>query len=329
MSPVLLDRQLRRINYLRLSVTDRCNLRCTYCMPAGGIPLFKPTELLSADEIVTIAGTAVGMGIRKIRVTGGEPLVRPDIGELLGLLGRLPKLERLVLTTNGLRLGSLADELVACGVSGVNISIDSLRSDRYSDITRGGKLNRCRAGIEAALSAGLHTKLNVVIMRGVNDDELLDFVEFTREHPVTVRFIEYMPTQNKREERHLTYPAEELLNFIRRSHNITPADNSNELKMAGPARNFAIPDYAGRVGVISPVSCHFCRDCNRIRVTATGLARGCLFHEDGINLRPYLEQGDDVGLARALLAVVRTKPEGHDLHGDDGPEQVPMSRLGG
>ncbi|PID80530.1 GTP 3',8-cyclase MoaA [bacterium DOLZORAL124_64_63] len=326
---MLLDRHQRRISYLRLSVTDRCNLRCRYCMPAEGLPLFDRAEMLTPDEMLTIARTAVGLGIRKIRVTGGEPLIRSDILTLLAQMGALPNLERLVLTTNGLRLERLARGLVRCGVSGVNISIDSLQPERYGQITRGGNLDRCLAGIAAALEAGLRTKLNVVLMNGVNDDEILDFVELARTRPVAVRFIEYMPTRNRRAERHLTLPTEDLLARLARAHTLRDADAGDDLALAGPARNFRLEGFVGTVGVISPVSCHFCSDCNRIRVTATGLARGCLFHEDGLDLKPWLRDGDELGLARALLRVIQDKPQGHDLDGQDGPDQVPMSRLGG
>lgn len=329
MGPLLLDNRKRRISYLRLSVTDRCNLRCRYCMPAEGLPLFDRAEMLSHEELLTIARTAVGLGIRKIRITGGEPLVRPDILPLLEKMGALPHLERLVLTTNGLRLERLAADLVRCGVSAVNISIDSLRPHRYQEITRGGSLSACLAGIDAAVDAGLRTKLNVVLMKGINEDEIFDFVELARTRPLAVRFIEYMPTRDRHADRHLTLPTEELLARVAARHRLHDADAGDELALAGPARNFRLPGFLGTVGAISPVSCHFCRDCNRIRVTATGTARGCLFHEDGLDLKPWLRDGDEVGLARALLNVVRDKPEGHGLDTDDGPDQVPMSRLGG
>ena len=325
----LRDKHLRCINYLRLSVTDRCNLRCSYCMPAEGLPIFKRDELLTRQEIMTIARLAVHSGIRKIRVTGGEPLIRPDIVELLGELGALPDLERLVLTTNGLRLDTLAAQVKKAGVSGANISIDSLNPGLYKEITRGGDLQRCLAGIEAALAVGLRTKLNVVVMAGVNDHEAPDFVEFARKYPVAVRFIEYMPTGGKEVGPSLTVPTDTLLKRLSDGVELTPIERPGGLSMAGPARNFHIPDGAGTVGVISPVSCHFCQDCNRIRITATGLARGCLFHESGLDLKPWLRDGDEVGLARALRQVVMDKPEGHKLDEDGGADQVPMSRLGG
>ncbi len=325
----LQDSHKRRINYLRLSVTDRCNLRCTYCMPAEGLPIFDRQELLTSNEIMTIARLAVEMGIRKIRVTGGEPLVRRDIVELLHELGHLPQLERLVLTTNGLAMGKLAPRLKEAGVSGANISIDSLDADLYRDITRGGDLNRCLAGIDASIAAGLRTKINVVMMNGVNDHEISDFVDFVRTRPIAVRFIEYMPTRSKSQGRSLTLPSDELLERINKVTPLEPIERSGGFNMAGPAKNFRVAGAKGTVGVISPVSCHFCDDCNRIRITSTGLARGCLFHDTGLDLKPWLRSGDEAGLCEALRRVVDDKPEKHQLDTDDGPDVVPMSQLGG
>ncbi len=323
------DSHHRHINYLRLSVTDRCNLRCSYCMPAEGLPVFDRGELLTRTEIMTIARLAVGLGIRKIRVTGGEPLVRPDIVELLDEMGHLPDLERLVLTTNGLRLGKLASPLKQAGVSGVNISIDSLDKDLYREITRGGDLQRCLEGIDASIEAGLHTKINVVVMSGVNDHEAPDFVEFVRTRPISVRFIEYMPTRGKDHGKSLTLPTAELLQRLNRQMPLEAIERSGGLIMAGPARNFRIPGSLGNVGVISPVSCKFCDDCNRIRITSTGLARGCLFHDSGLDLKPWLRPGDEKGLIEALRRVVNDKPSGHQLDQGEGPDIVPMSQLGG
>jgi len=295
MTEILQDPHHRQINYLRLSVTDRCNLRCSYCMPADGLPLFKREDLLTRPEIIAIAQVAVQLGIRKIRITGGEPLVRPDIVELLEDLGGIPGLEQLAVTTNGIRLEALAPGLFAAGVKSANISIDSLDPDLYREITRGGDLARCLKGIEASLASGMTTKLNMVVMAGVNDHEIADFVEFSRNRPVAVRFIEYMPTQG--------------------------SDHA--------AQNFRVRGAQGSVGVISPVSKHFCDECNRIRITATGLARGCLFHETGLDLKPALRSGDKSELAHALRLVVQKKPGGHFLSERMVTDQAPMSQMGG
>lgn len=298
-------------------------------MPADGLPLFKRENLLTGPEIISIAQAAVDLGIRKIRITGGEPLVRPDIVELLQNLGKISGLEQLVLTTNGVRMAALATDLFAAGVSGANISIDSLDPELYSKITRGGDMNRCLEGIEASLTAGLKTKLNMVVMAGVNDHEIPNFVEFSRTHPVAIRFIEYMPTQGSDHNDKLLLPSALLLERIQETTPLEPLGSPGVFSLAGPARNFRIPGALGSIGVISPVSDHFCADCNRIRITATGLARGCLFHETGLDLKPALREGDEAALAVALRQVVEDKPGGHQLDQRNVSNQAPMSRMGG
>jgi cyclic pyranopterin phosphate synthase len=329
--PTLIDAHQRRISYLRLSVTDRCNLRCGYCMPAEGVPHVAKSDLLDREQLALLGRVAVEQGIRKIRITGGEPLMRHDIVPLLADLGSLADLERLVLTTNGIRLASLVSDLKEAGVSGVNVSMDSLRDDRFAEITRGGNRRRCWEGIEAALAAGLRTKLNVVVMSQVNEDEVLDFAHLAQAHPLEVRFIEYMPTAGRPDDAHLTVPSDHLLERLSAAFELTPLGHENH---AGPARRFTAPGWEGSVGIISPVSCHFCQDCNRIRVTATGMARSCLLHDAGIDLRPWLDQRDAPGLAAALRQVVAIKPEAHGLpctgwRDEDGPTPFSMSSLGG
>ena len=327
---MLQDKHQRRINYLRLSVTDRCNLRCRYCMPDDAVCTPRNPDLLTRDQLMQVAGAAVQLGIKKIRITGGEPLVRADIVELMADLTALTDLDRLVMTTNGVLLERLARPLAEAGVSGMNISIDSLDADRYRQVTRGGDLQRCLAGIEAALAAGLRTKLNVVLMAGVNDDELAGFLELARTRPVAVRFIEFMPTRGGGRD-DLTVPSAEVLRRLADLADLRPLGRDDVLNLAGPARNFSVVGGQGSVGVISPVTCHFCQDCNRIRVTAEGLARGCLFHETGLDLKPYLRAGDAAGLLEALRRVVNDKPEGHTLAeaDGDGPDQVDMWSIGG
>ncbi len=329
MTEILRDSYRRQINYLRLSVTDRCNLRCSYCMPSEGLPLFERSDLLTRAEIISIAETAIQLGIRKIRITGGEPLVRPDIVELLGDLGKLAGLEKLVLTTNGVRLADLATDLFAAGVHGTNISIDSLDPDLFSKITRGGDLNRCLQGIEASLSVGFKTKLNIVVMAGINDHEIADFVGFARTHPVAVRFIEYMPTQGRNHDKSLLIPSAQILEMIRRVMPLEADDKSQNNPLAGPARNYKVPGSQGTIGVISPVTDHFCADCNRIRITANGLARGCLFHDTGLDLKPALRSKDKTELAHVLRQVVDKKPDGHRLSDRVVGDLAPMSRMGG
>lgn len=328
---VLRDGRQRRINYLRLSITDRCDLRCLYCMPAEGEAFMPRDQIMSDQEIMTLGRVAVGLGIRKIRITGGEPLLRPGVVDLLGGLRALPGLERLVLTTNGLKLAGLAHDLRAAGIEGVNISIDSLSPERYAEITRGGRLSRCLEGIEAALDAGFYTKLNMVVMRGINDDEIVDLASLAQHRPLSVRFIEYMPTRGRGDEG-LTVPSDEV--FARLGEAFTLEDRPHEKGsvMAGPARNYRIVGGEGSVGVISPVSKLFCSSCNRIRVGADGTARGCLFLNEPVDLRKHIQAGDEAALAAALLDIVQRKPERHDLHPDghrDGDDPVAMSRMGG
>lgn len=328
--PPLGDGCKRHISYLRLSVTDRCDLRCRYCMPAEGEP-FMPRERLMTDrEIQTLGRVAVGLGIRKIRITGGEPLLRPRVAEILGRLRVLPGLERLVLTTNGLKLAGLAADLRAAGVDGVNISIDSLKPERYAAITRGGDLSRCLAGIDAALREGFNTKLNMVVMRGVNDDEVAALAEMARERPLSVRFIEYMPTRGG--EQGLTVSSDEVLERLAANFKLEDQPRDSAAITAGPAHNFKLADGEGSIGVISPLSQPFCASCNRIRVEADGRGRGCLFLNDTVDLRPMLKAGDEEGLAAALLDIVRRKPEHHDIHPDghrDSDGTLAMSRTGG
>jgi GTP 3',8-cyclase len=321
----LIDTYGRRINYLRLSVTDRCNLRCTYCMPPEGVKKLGHGDLLSYEELHRVAEAAVGLGIRKIRVTGGEPLVRKGLVGFLERLAALPGLRELVLTTNGLILEELALPLRRAGVQRLNISLDSLQPETFARITRGGELERALAGLAAAEAAGFSpVKINMVVMRGVNDRELLDFAALTLDRPWTVRFIEYMPTTREHGWERLAVSGEEVLARIGARYPLLPAVSA---EMAGPARNFKIGGSRGTIGIITPVSGHFCAACNRIRVTAAGTARGCLFGGDGIDLKPLLAAGD-AALREALGNVILGKPGGHRLAEGEG-EAFAMSGVGG
>jgi cyclic pyranopterin phosphate synthase len=323
------DRHGRKINYLRLSVTDRCNLRCRYCMPATGVPKVGHRQILRFEELLRIARVAVTMGVEKIRVTGGEPLVRKGILPFLRDLSRLPGLKRLVLTTNGYRLAETAAELRAAGVESLNISLDSLRPAVFTEVTRGGDLNQVLAGIAAAERAGFpFLKLNVVVMRGVNDDEVADFAALTLDKPLQVRFIEYMPSLKEENWRDLSVPGAELLSRLSRHFSLEPETRKEAL--AGPATYYRIAGAAGRVGVITPVSCHFCRDCNRIRVTASGLGKSCLFDERALDLKPVLRSGNEEALAEALHLLVSAKPDRHALDAEGGGhDPFSMADVGG
>lgn len=301
----------RRINYLRLSVTDRCNMRCFYCMPAEGVEKTGHDAVLSFEELQLIAETAVGLGIEKIRITGGEPLVRAGITGFLGRLAAIPGLRHLALTTNGLLLAQMADELRRAGVQRLNVSLDSLKPDTFQEITRGGDLSRVLDGLDAAEAAGFPPpKINVVIMRGVNDAEIFDFVEMTRTRGNSVRFIEYMPVVKEEGWQRYCISGDEIMERIAAQY---PLETVDKGAYSGPSKDFRIPEAKGSIGIITAVSGHFCSECNRIRVTARGQAKGCLFSDEKTDLVPYLRPPDREGLAKVLRGIVSAKPEGHGI----------------
>jgi cyclic pyranopterin phosphate synthase len=325
----VIDTHGRRINYLRLSITDRCNLRCTYCMPAEGIRRLPRADVLTYEELHAVAQAAVDIGVEKIRITGGEPLVRSGVVGFLARLRQIPGLKRLVLSTNGLLLDELAEELKRAGVESLNISLDSMRPEVFSQITRLGDLGKVMAGVRAAERAGFrHLKINMVVMRGINDEEVLDFAALTLDRPISVRFIEYMPTAGQRGWPSLMVGGDELLSRLATRYALHKLESET---LDGPAANYRIEGAAGKVGFITPFSCHFCQACNRIRVTSSGTVKSCLFEEGKENLRPYLANGDTAGLREALRHAAWRKPLRHALHagGEREGARVSMSQVGG
>jgi len=324
----LIDPYGRRIGYLRLSVTDRCNLRCRYCMPAEGVEKLEHGDILSYEELLRIAKAAVALGVRKVRVTGGEPLVRKGIVPFLSNLADIPGLKQLVLTTNGLLLPAMAQDLRTAGVQRLNISLDSLKPDTFRAITRIGDVRQVLDGIAAAERAGFPPpKINMVVMRGVNDDEVIDFARLTLEHPYTVRFIEYMPATREENWQSLTLPGEEVLDRIAARFPLDPIEKG---ALAGPSRDFRIRGAAGAIGVITAISGHFCNDCNRIRVTSTGMAKSCLFAHAGLDLKPFMASGDQAVLEAALRRLVGCKPLGHAMSMERAEHQAfAMAQVGG
>lgn len=318
----------RRINYLRLSVTDRCNMRCFYCMPPEGVADKGHAAILTYEELQLIAETAVRLGIEKIRVTGGEPLVRSGITGFLERLAAIAGLHHLVLTTNGLLLEKMAHDLRQAGVQRLNVSLDSLQPDTFSRITRGGNLKTVLAGLDAAERAGFPPpKINVVIMRGVNDAEALDFAELTLSRGNPVRFIEYMPAVREEGWQRYCITGDEILERIAARHKLEAIDRSSD---AGPSRDYRIPGAQGSIGIITAVSGHFCAHCNRIRVTSTGQAKGCLFSDQKTDLIPWLRPPDPAGLAEVLKGIVEGKPERHGISKDGyGHANFTMSQVGG
>ncbi len=327
-STELRDPHGRRVNYLRLSVTDRCNLCCRYCRPVGRSAGRPVGEVLSDEDILFLARTAVGTGIEKIRLTGGEPLLRTGIVHLISRLREIPSLRKLVLTTNGLLLKDLAKDLRQAGVESLNISLDSLVPERFAKVTCGGRLETVLEGIEEAERSGFpHIKINVVVMRGINDDEVLRFAALAADRRLTVRFIEHMPLRGTACGPGLTVPGDRILETIKGRFRIIGMEKED---LGGPARYYRMEGTGGTVGIITPVSCHFCGDCNRIRVTSEGIARGCLFSRQHVDLKLLLRRGDRKGLRRALLDVVRRKPDRHPLSPDGFcAEPFAMSAVGG
>ena len=310
----MLDRHNQNITYLRLSVTDRCSLRCRYCMPAEDVP--GGDCLCSAEELVEIARAAAACGIRKVRLTGGEPLVRRDILDICRGIAAIPEVEELCLTTNGAALARLAKPLREAGVSRLNISLDTLRPDRYAYITRVGRLEEALRGLKTAKEAGFTgTKLNVVLMKGFNDDEIPDFLDFSYRYPVEVRFIELMPIGEGRNAQFL--PADAVLEahpYLR------------PLEGSGVARRYRSPGGRGTVGLIEPMSHRFCAACDRIRVTADGKLKPCLHSRQEISLRGLSGEA----LRLAIEAGIAAKPERHYMN-ETGRSEAGrrMNQIGG
>jgi cyclic pyranopterin phosphate synthase len=328
--PPLADAFRRPITYLRISVTDRCNLRCVYCMPEAGLPWIEKREILTFEEIEQIVRAAASVGVRSIRLTGGEPLVRRDLPVLVRRLAAIPGIDDIALSTNGLLLAESIDALVDAGLKRVNISLDTLRPERFEQIARRPGLERVLAGIDAAIAAGLApVKLNCVVMRGYNDDELLDFAQMTRQRAVFVRFIEVMPVVDNAEEQRDTYvPSTEILERVGTLAELRPVDGPGG---NGPARYFAYPGAPGALGVISPLSHDYCERCNRVRLTADGRLRLCLFGDHDIDLRGPVRAGagrDEIaGLFRGGMLI---KPERHHLElGKAGSRMRAFSEIGG
>jgi cyclic pyranopterin phosphate synthase len=334
--PPLIDSQQRRYSYLRLSVTDRCDFACVYCMPPGGEEdhAVRP-DLLSFEESARLVSVFAQMGIDRVRFTGGEPLVRRDVVRLVELVHLRTGIERLVMTTNASRLAELASPLAQAGLSGVNISLDSLDRARFAEITRGGQLERVLAGVHAALAAGLEVKLNIVAMGGVNDDEAARLVDWAWDLGITPRFIELMPLGEAS-----NLPAERFVSHARISEllgaRVLAADTlagQTGIEGQGPARYLRARDGSGRkVGFITAVSSEFCDSCNRVRVTARGDFRACLASRNAVSLRDELRAGkSDRELAWLIHRALGTKLAGHFFDRDDVHEHhhVGMSLVGG
>lgn len=301
----------RSIEYLRISVTDRCNFRCQYCMPVEGLPWLPKQDILRYEEITEVVRQLAPLGLKRLRITGGEPTIRPDLPALVAQLRAIPGIEDIALSTNGVKLPQMAADLAAAGLDRVNISADSLRPERVAQIARRDLGFDLVGAASAAQAAGIGPiKINVVVMRGINDDEIIDFAELTRDHPWHVRFIELMPVGELRE---LTWdhvvPSAEVLARVATLGLLAP--DGGPVRGNGPAVYHRLPDARGTVGVITPMTHTYCSTCNRVRLTADGRLRTCLFGDHEVPLRDALRRGEP--LQPLFERALAEKPKEHAL----------------
>lgn len=328
MTKQLTDKYGRNIEYLRLSVTDRCDLRCNYCMPEGFKDFGEPKDWLSFDEIERVIRVFGELGTKRIRLTGGEPLVRKNLPELAARLSLLPGIEDLSLSSNATRMQKQAAPLKKAGISRINISLDTLRADRFKEITGGGKLEKVINGLLAAKEAGFHpVKINMVVMRGVNDDEVEDMVQFCIDHDFTLRFIEAMPMGDTGREANKQYiPLNEIHERLKEKYSLINA----KMDGGGPARYVRVDGTELRIGFITPISQHFCDTCNRVRLSVDGTLYLCLGQDDSYPLRELMRAGiTDEELKQHIQKAIDLKPEKHEF--SDNPQKLVrfMSMTGG
>ncbi len=310
----------RQITYLRISVTDRCNLRCVYCMPESGIPLLNHNEVISYEDILRLTGILSKHGVNKIRITGGEPLVRKGLTCLIENMSRIKGIEDISMTTNGILLEKYASELYNAGLKRINISLDSLKEERFWKITRMGSLKDVLTGIKLAKKTGFKpVKINTVLIRGINDDEIIDFVNFAKEFELNLRFIEYMPIGGNIAEAVLSKEIEEKIrsefdDFSLMTGNQAENNADNADAHSGVSRSFGFKDGKAVIGFISPLSEHFCGDCNRLRLTASGNLRPCLFYDNEYNIKDILKENDDEAVFEKVSGIIKLKRFKHNFN---------------
>jgi len=327
----------RKISYLRVSITDRCNYRCIYCKPEEQFEFIPHEEILRYEEIVEIIEEAVNLGVTKVRITGGEPLVREGIVDFIRHLRKINKLEDISLTTNGFFLPEYAEKLKDAGLNRVNISLDSLQEEKYTKITRGGSLEKTLKGIDSALKAGLlPIKINTVLIRGINDDEVEDFVRLALERPLNIRFIEFMPSGeeviNEFENKFIS--VQEIKEKLTKKYLLNPIKISTA---NGPAKYYQIKGSQGTIGFITALSQHFCKTCNRIRLTSEGKLRPCLFSNKEVDIKQSIRNAktDDKIIRSKIIRnnieeAIIIKPEGHKLNKKfSNRDFFKMSKIGG
>ena len=324
----LIDRYQRHLNYLRISITDRCNLRCLYCKPDGSIPKLPHHDILTYEEILRVVELAVGLGISKVRITGGEPLVRKGICPFLKQLAQIDGVEDLSLTTNGVLLGKYVDEIKAAGVKRLNISLDTINPDKYAQITGQDTFKHVWEAIHRAHGLGFAPiKINVVALKGYNEDELIDMARLTIDNPFHVRFIEYMPIGLARARHDDLLKTNDIKEKISEVGPLLPVARSDQ---DGPAERFQFAEAAGEIGFISPISNHFCQSCNRLRISASGQLRSCLLSDNQLDLRRALRNGgSNEDLVQMFLTSVQKKPAGHQITANGRKVNSQMSSIGG
>jgi len=311
---MLRDSYNRIINYLRISITDRCNLRCRYCMPEQGVQLIDHKELLTYEEIVRVIEVFARQGISKVRLTGGEPLVRRGVVDLIERIARTEGVRDLSLTTNGVLLRDYVEALSIAGLRRINISLDTLRPDRFAHITRRDIFHDVWEGVERSLRCGLSpVKINVVVIKGFNDDEVTEFARLSLRYPIHVRFIEFMPVGNQDTwSDDQVIPNSQVMEEIEGMAELVPIQPGDDNH--GPAKRYRLRGGRGEVGFIAPISTHFCSQCNRLRLTPDGKIRTCLFSDEEIDLKATLrESGDEMKLIGILNQALRAKPRGHRI----------------
>ena len=322
----MIDKFGRKVDYLRISVTENCNLKCIYCIDDNILNTYK-NDILSDDEIVKIATECASLGIKKIRITGGEPLVRKNIENLIYRLNNIKEIEEIYITTNGVLLNDKIEILKENGLTGVNISLDSLNKDRFKKLTKFDKLKEVLLSIDKALELGLKVKINTVIVDDINKDEIIDFVKLTKDKNIDIRFIELMPIGAAKKYKGISN--EEILNIIK--NNFKNIQVENKSKRSGPANYIRVDNYKGKIGFISPISNCFCEDCNRIRLTSTGFLKKCLHYNYGIDLKKHIRSNiSNKDLKELIYLNIYDKPQKHRIMTDcAAKENKYMNQIGG
>jgi cyclic pyranopterin phosphate synthase len=329
MNNILVDKFGRSYKYLRVSVTDRCNFRCKYCQPSHDFDMLSHQDILRYEELLFTIETFAELGVNKIRVTGGEPLVRKNISYFLKQIKDLKGINEVTLTTNGSLLDRFAKNIYEAGITRINVSIDSLKEDRYSYITGGFDLNQIIKSLEIAKSVGLNPiKINTVAIKGFNDDEIIDFCEFAAKNNLNVRFIEFMPIGNSIEwKKDNIITGSDILNIISKHYSMSKVERKTG---EGPAENYLLSNGA-KIGIITPISNHFCGDCDKLRLTSDGKIRPCLLSDNEIDIKEIIRKKDKSLLKQALKESLNLKEEKHNIDGDNKNEKFKrtMSKIGG